>query len=192
MATHDTRKTAASGMSLPGKIHSRRPRWRTMFLGPIRPGREIHLKRTCKIRWTESSDSTAGCSRRCVLRLTIRARSPLLPSGAVSSGWPRTAGEGVNELLLRRQEFGNAAQCEGVAGDAEAGDDALADRGGLRGRAAADRVRDVHLDRRAAHLGNRRHQRRIAAAEGRRVEDRRIDTAIVRLVQLVDNLAFDV
>src|SRR5438105_14324117 len=71
-------------------------------------------------------------------------------------------------LLLRCEQVLDAAQGEGVAGDAEAGDDALADRRGLRGRAAPDRVRDVHLDRRVAHLGNRRYQRRIAAAEGGR------------------------
>src|SRR5438105_143442 len=95
-------------------------------------------------------------------------------------------------LLLRREQVLDAAQREGVAGDAEAGDDALADGGGLRGRAAPDRVRDVHLDRRKAYLRDRRDQSRVAAAEGRRVEDRRVDPAVVRLIQLVDDLALDI
>src|SRR5205085_3607113 len=98
----------------------------------------------------------------------------------------------MDELLLRRQQILDAAQGEGVAGDAEAGDDALADGGGLRGRAAADRVRDMDLDRRKAHLRDRRDQGRVSAAEGGRVEDRGIDPAVVRLIQLVDDLALDV
>src|SRR6266581_7248544 len=89
-------------------------------------------------------------------------------------------------LLLRRQQVADAAQREVVAGDREAGDDALADRGRLRGRAAADRVRDMHLDRRKLDLRDRRDERRIARAEGCRVEDRRVEAAIVRLVELVD------
>src|SRR5437899_3078611 len=48
-------------------------------------------------------------------------------------------------LLLRRQQVAQAVQGEVVAGNPETGDDALADRGGLRGRAAPDRVRDMHL-----------------------------------------------
>src|SRR5438874_5758215 len=80
-------------------------------------------------------------------------------------------------LLLRRQEVADAAQGEIIAGDGEPRDDALADGGGLRGRAAPDRVRDVHLDRRELDLRDRRDERGVARSEGRRVEDRRIEAA---------------
>jgi len=85
----------------------------------------------------------------------------------------------------------NAAQCQRVAGDGEAGDDALADAGGLRGRAAPDRF-EMCTSIRKAHLRDRCHQRRVAGAERSRVEDRRVDAAIVRLIQLVDDLALDI
>src|SRR5207248_10274070 len=98
----------------------------------------------------------------------------------------------AHPLLLRRQQVLETAQGERIAGDAKAGDDALADRGGLRGGAAPDRVRDVHLDRRELDLRERGDQRRVSGAESGRVEDRRIDAAIVRVVDLVDHLAFDV
>src|SRR5438046_1002445 len=113
------------------------------------------------------------------------------PNGGFRCASPALRVSGMT-LLLRRQQVLEAAQSERVAGNAKAGDDALADRGGLRGGAAPDRVRDVHLDRRELDLRERGDKRRIPGAKGGRVEDRRIDAAVVCLVDLVDHLALDV
>src|SRR5579871_5958511 len=95
-------------------------------------------------------------------------------------------------LRLRGELVADAAQGEGVAGDAEAGDDTLADRGGLRGGTAPDRVRDVHLGDREFDLRQSRDEGGIAGAEGGRVEDRRVEALVVGGVEAVDDLAFDV
>src|SRR5579884_1151786 len=111
---------------------------------------------------------------------------------------PRMRGEGeygrggaYNPLFPGRL-FLDPAQGEVIAEDAEAGDGALADPRDLRSAAAPRRVRDVDLDRRTAHLGDRRIERRIAGRIARRVEDDGIDAALVRLVYAIDDLAFDV
>src|SRR5579862_2536911 len=101
-----------------------------------------------------------NCDDAC-LRPDPGLRVPRAPPGGNAAG-----------LFFCRQHVADAAQREKVAGDTEAGDDAEADRGRLRGRTAPDRVRDVDLDRRKLYLRKRRDQRRIARAEGRRVEDR--------------------
>jgi hypothetical protein len=46
----------------------------------------------------------------------------------------------------------------------------------------------VHLGRGELDLGEGRDQRRVAAAERRRVEDRGVDARVVRGVELVDDL----
>ena len=50
----------------------------------------------------------------------------------------------------------------------------------------------MHLDHRKRHLTDRRRQRRIAARKSRRIEQRAVKALVVRLVQPVDHLAFDV
>src|SRR5207245_10087141 len=70
--------------------------------------------------------------------------------------------------------------------------DGRAPGGGLRSGSAPDRIRDVHFDGRELHLRDGGHERRIAAAERRRVEDRRIEALVVRGVEPVDDLALDV
>src|SRR5262249_3202465 len=64
--------------------------------------------------------------------------------------------------------------------------------GGLGRGPSTDGVRDVHLDGRELHLRDGGQERRIAGAERGRVEDRRVEPLIVRLVQPVDDLALDV
>src|SRR5947207_15573135 len=120
------------------------------------------------------------------MTMRISASSSLLgnPSGQSST---RAAGrQAVNigsaralGLLLRRQEPLDAAQREIIAGDRKPGDDALADRRGLRCRAAADRVGALHLDRRDFDLAQRRDDRRIPRAERAGVEYRRVKTTII-------------
>src|SRR6185437_16342716 len=67
--------------------------------------------------------------------------------------------------LLLGQHVAQASQGQGVAGDAEAGEHALANRSGVRQRAAADRVGDMQFDGRELHLADRGDQRRIATRE---------------------------
>jgi hypothetical protein len=86
----------------------------------------------------------------------------------------------------------NAAQGQIISGKPKPGDHAVAGPCGLRNRAASDRIRNVHLDRRKAHLPDRRNQRRITRGKAGGVEQRRVKPFVVRLVELVDHLAFDV
>src|SRR4029077_12254641 len=50
----------------------------------------------------------------------------------------------------------------------------------------------MNFDGRELDLRQRSDQRRIAAAKSRRVEDRRVKALVVRGVDLVDGLAFDI
>src|SRR3954454_15818873 len=119
---------------------------------------------------------------------TDRVHPPI--RSAADSSPPRRRRAAVR--LLACEHVADAAQGEGIAGDAEAGDDALADGGGLRGRTAPDRVRDVDLDGWKLDLRQRGDQRRIAAAEGGRIEDCRRYACVARLVDVVNDLALDV
>jgi hypothetical protein len=95
-------------------------------------------------------------------------------------------------LLFRRRHVADAAERQCIPGNTESCHNALAHGGGLRRWPASDRVRDVHFDGRELHLRDGRYECRIARAERRRVEDRRIEALVVRSVEPVDNLAFDV
>src|SRR4030095_11628062 len=111
---------------------------------------------------------------------TVRTPRAWMSSARIwNTGAIRLSFISPSPLLLRRELVPDAAQRERVAGDPEAGHDALAHRGRLRGRPAGDRVRDVHLGRGELDLGEGRDQRRVAAAERRRVEDRGIDARVV-------------
>src|SRR5215472_15461574 len=95
-------------------------------------------------------------------------------------------------LFLRREQVFETLQRKRITVDAESGDDALAHGGGLRGRAASDRVRDMDLDRRELDLRQRRDERRITGAERCRVEDRGVDALVVRLIDPIDDFALDI
>ena len=94
--------------------------------------------------------------------------------------------------VQRRQRVAQAAQAEVIADDAEAGDNAVADRCGLRYRTAAHRVRHVQFDSRELHLADCRDECRIASREAGRIEDRCVKALVVGGIQAVDDFAFDI
>src|SRR5258708_6661803 len=104
----------------------------------------------------------------------------------------RSPSYSTTKLFLRGEQVFKAAQCQGVTGDAEPGDDTKAHRCGLRRRSASYWVRDVDLDGWELNLRQGRDQRRIARAERRRVENRGVETLVVSGVYLVDDFALDV
>src|SRR5262249_18281046 len=84
------------------------------------------------------------------------------------------------------------AQGKRVARNAEAGDGAETGARHFGDVAAPGRIGDVDLDRREADVADGGDQRRVAARVSGRIDDRARHAFVVRRVEAVDHLAFDV